>query len=233
MQRAHTGRGMVVRASLALVSVVALAIAGAAVGGRTLTSAVKLTTATATAHWSQGYLKPGANVTFAGSVGAASNLSAVLRPDDRPGVVTAKTDFAVATAGAVHSAHQAAAAPDPRQVHPQRLGQERHHDARSGQDRRDDPFAARGRARPGAGRHRAERAVADLPGRPPADDQGLAQGALDAVPVPTRRSGKNLQLVWKMKWHTVVGKVTKRYKDILETRSPRRSRCRPATGWPC
>ena len=68
-------------------------------GGRTSTSAVKLTTATARAHWNQGYLKPGANVMFAGTVGAASSLRAALRPDDRPGVVTAKTDFAVATAG--------------------------------------------------------------------------------------------------------------------------------------
>ena len=46
-------------------------------------------------------------------------------------------------------------------------------------------------------------------------------------------SGKKVQLVWKMKWHRVVGKVTKRYKDILETSVASAQPLPPATGWPC
>src|SRR5690242_2504419 len=89
---------MLARASLALVSVAALAVAGAAVGGRTTATTVKLTTATVNAHWSQGYLRPSANITFEGTVSDPSDLTAALRPDDRAGV-TAAIQFTVAAAG--------------------------------------------------------------------------------------------------------------------------------------
>jgi hypothetical protein len=208
---------MVVRASVALVSVVALAIAGAAVGGHTSTSAVKLTTATATAHWNQGYLKPGAKVMFAGTVGAPSHLSAVLRPDGRPGVVTARTDFAVAAAGPFTAHIKLPPRPIPGKYTLSVSG-------KSGTTTLDPVKIAVTIPSPPEG-VLDQAQVGTGPNGPwqvyQGDHPPTIKGSHKELWMRFRYlyppSGKNVQLVWKMKWHRVVGKVTKRYKDILET----------------
>jgi hypothetical protein len=60
---------------------------------------LRITSATANVSWRQGWLEPGASVVFTGSIGAPATLTAALRPVDRPGTVTARTEF-VMTHGA-------------------------------------------------------------------------------------------------------------------------------------
>jgi hypothetical protein len=205
---------MVARASLALVSVVALAIAGAAVGSGT---SVKLTTATATVHWNQGYLKPGANITVAGTVSGASDLSAALRPDDRPGVVTAKTAFSVAAAGPFTVKIKLPPRPLPGKYTISVSG-------KTGTTTLDPVKIAVTIPAPPEG-VLDQVQVGTGPNGPwqvyQGDHPPTIKGSHKELWMRFRflypPSGKNVELVWKMKWHKVVGKVTKRYKDILET----------------
>ena len=208
---------MLVRASLALVSVVALAVVGAAVGERSVATTVKLTTATANARWSQGYLRPGANVTFAGTVTDASDLTAALRPDDRPGIVTAATTFAVAAAGPFTAKIKLPARPIPGKYTVSVSG-------KSGATAIDPVKIAVTIPAPSEG-VLDQAQVGTGPNGPwqvyQGDHPPTIKGSHKELWMRFRflypPSGKNVQLVWKMKWHTVVGKVTKRYKDILET----------------
>jgi hypothetical protein len=208
---------MLVRASLALVSVVALAITCAAVGGRSAVTTVKLTAATANARWSQGYLRPGANITVAGTVSDASALTAALRPDDRPGVVTAAAKFAVAAAGPFTAKLKLPPRPIPGKYTLTVSG-------KTGTTALDPVKIAVMIPAPPEG-------VLDQVqvGTGPNGPWQIYQGDHPPTITGSHRelwmrfrflyppSGKNVQLVWKMKWHKVVGKVTKRYKDILET----------------
>jgi hypothetical protein len=84
---------------LALLAVGAAATASvAAVRGDT--PALAVTSAVANATWKQGWLVPGAGIKVQGTVGAPSSLDLILRPVDRPGVVTARVALEVRSAGA-------------------------------------------------------------------------------------------------------------------------------------
>src|SRR5690349_8176922 len=72
-----------------------------------------LSSASTNAAWKEGWLKPGAEVSFAGSVAAPSTLQAVLRPISRAGVVTSRETFDVSEAGAFDLSFKLPARPLP------------------------------------------------------------------------------------------------------------------------
>lgn len=169
------------------------------------------------ADWRQGWLQPGAAVSFTGSVDAASSLTAVLRPKARAGVVTALTHFEVAQGG-----------PFTAQV-------------------KLPPRALPGEydLRVGGASGAAKLTPIDLTVTIPSPPEGVldrvqvgtsangpwllyndhsapvVHGSFKELWMRFRflypPTGKNIQLVWKMKWHTVVGKVAKQYKNTLDT----------------
>jgi hypothetical protein len=208
---------MVFRTLLAVVAVVALVIAGAAEGGRSAVTTVKLTTATANARWNQGYLNPGAKVIVAGTVSAAAKLKAALRPDDRPGVVTATSAFEVGAAGPFTAQIKLPPRPIPGKYTVTVSG-------KMGETTLDPvTIAVTIPAPPEGVLDQAQ--VGTGPNGPwqvyQGDHPPTIKGSHKELWMRFRflypPSGKTVQLVWKLKWHTVVGKVTKRYKNILET----------------
>ena len=87
-----------VRIGLALLLLTGVAVPAAIAAGRSA-STFTVDKAVVTASWNEGFLKPGAGVTFSGNVDGPSNLNASLRPLAHPGTVTARAEFS-APAGA-------------------------------------------------------------------------------------------------------------------------------------
>jgi hypothetical protein len=181
------------------------------------TQALTISGAVANAHWRQGWLRPGATVRFTGNVEAPSSLTAALRPVDRPGVVTARIVFDVAGAG-----------PFSEQLRlPPR------------------PLPGNYSLRVGGTSGETRLTPVDVPVTIPAPTEGVLDqaevGTTPSGPWLLYRSGsppvvhgshkelwmrfrflyppsgKNIELVWKLHWHTVVGKVYKLYKNTLTT----------------
>jgi hypothetical protein len=179
--------------------------------------ALSVASAVANAHWREGWLLPGATVRFSGSVQAASNLTAALRPEGRAGVVTARASFAVPAAG-----------PFTEQIHlPPR------------------PLPGKYSLRIGGTSGGVPLEPVEVKVTIPAPPEGVLDQAEvgpspngpwhvyanGSAPVITGAhkeiwmrfrflyppTGQKVELIWKMRWHTVVGKVYKLVRDTLNT----------------
>ena len=87
------------RVACAAISILVLAVGASATSAHRAAKSLTLDSATATAVWKQGYLRPGAAIRFSGSVAGPSHLTAILRPKTGPKRVTAKIELDVADAG--------------------------------------------------------------------------------------------------------------------------------------
>jgi hypothetical protein len=180
-------------------------------------AALTVTGADANARWNQGWLRPGATIRFTGGVTAPASLTATLRPLDRPGVVTAHAEFDVTRAGPFTKAIHLPPRPLPG-TYSLRVG------GTSG----------------GSPLQTVEVRVAI-----PAPPEGVLDQAQvgttqqgpwllyksDTPPVVSGShktlwmrfrflyppTGKQIELVWRLHWHRLVGKVYKLYKDTLTT----------------
>ena len=209
------GRSVVARLVFVLAPLMLVAgpspVALAAGHGQALT----VDAAVANAHWKEGWLLPGATVRFSGNVQAPSKLTAALRPEGRAGVVTARASFAVPAAG-----------PFTEQIHlPPR------------------PLPGEYSLRIGGTSGGAPLEPVEVKVMIPAPPEGVldqvevgttangpwhvysngsapvVSGAHKVIWMRFRflspPTGQKVELVWKMRWHTVVGKVYKLVKDTL------------------
>jgi hypothetical protein len=199
-------------------ALVAASVLPAAAGARAgAADAVKVTSATTKANWKQGYLKPGAAVVFAGTTDAPASLQAALRPLDRAGVVTATSSFDVAQAGPFNGRIKL-----PPRALPGR-------------------YSLRISGTTGTSAISPVQVIVTIPAPPEGVLDQVQVGAAPNGPWQTYKggspprltgshktlymqyrflyppTGKDIQIVWKLHWHVVVGKVLKRYKDVLET----------------
>ncbi len=169
------------------------------------------------AHWRQGWLRPGAAVVFTGSVTSPSTLTAALRPLSRPGVVTARASFDIARGGPFT--------------------------ARLGLPPRPLPgrYSLRVGGTSGTTALKTVEVIVTLPPPPEGVLDRVEVGTTPNGPwllynghsAPIVRgahnelwmrfrflsppTGRHIEIVWKMGWHTVVGKVAKRYADTVDT----------------
>ncbi len=179
--------------------------------------ALTIGAAVANAHWKEGWLLPGATVRFTGNVQAASNLTAALRPEGRAGVVTARASFAVAAAGPFTEQIHLPPRPLPG-VYSLRIG-----GTSGGAPLETVEVKVTIPAPPEGVLDEAE--VGTSPNGP---WQVYANGSAPVIAGPHTQiwmrfrflyppTGQRVELVWKMRWHTVVGKVYKLVKDTLNT----------------
>jgi hypothetical protein len=203
----------------ALTLAVLAATAGMAGRAATVETTQTLTvdSSAVTAVWKEGWLRNGAAVRFTGSVDSTSTLTAVLRRVDRPGVVTARAVFPPVQAGPFTE----------RLVLPPR--------ALPGQ------YTLRVAGTSGA----TKLVPVDLTVTIPAPPEGVLDRALVAPaktgpwqayglsspPVIHGRhkvlwmrfrflhppTSQNVKIVWKYKWHILLGKVYRRYESTLDT----------------
>jgi hypothetical protein len=200
---------------LLLASLLGVAVPSA--GAVVKAAALSIDSTLVTANWKEGWLRPHAAVRFTGDADAASALSAVLRPVARPGVVTARLDFRMAGAGAFSKTM-----PLPPRTLPGRY--------------RLRIFSTSPPPRP-----RPAEAVIKVPAPP----EGVIDRALvgttrsgpwlqyvgDTGPAVSGQhtslwvrfrflyppQGRRVELVWKLRWHTVIGKVYRRYANTIDT----------------
>ncbi len=212
------GRAAMVRVGILLAPLSLVAMHSAFPAGARNTDALTVTSAVVDAHWNQGWLRPGAKVQLAGSVDAPSSLTVALRPVDRPGIVTARAVFKVGNAGPFTELLRLPPRPLPG-TYSLRVG---------GTSGGGTPLApvdvtitipapAEGvldQAEVGA--TRSGPWLLYKSGSPP-----VVQGSHKELWMRFRflypPTGKDIELVWKLHWHTVVGKVYKLYKDTLTT----------------
>ncbi len=169
------------------------------------------------AHWNQGWLRAGANIQLAGSVDAPSSLTVALRPVDRPGIVTARAIFKVANPGPF--THQLRLPPRPLPgTYNLRVG-----GTSGGTTLAPVDVDITIPAPPEGVLDQAE--VGATPSGPwllyTSGSPPVVQGSHKELWMRFRflypPTGKDIELVWKLHWHTVVGKVYKLYKDTLTT----------------
>jgi hypothetical protein len=198
---------------MAVLLTVGLPAAGAAGHGTELT----LTGATVHVQWKQGWLKPGAGVRLDGTVAAPATIAAALRPLDRPGIVTARSVFELTKPG-----------PFAVQMHlPPRPLPGRYSLRITGTDGTTSLAPVKTTitipAPPEGVLDRVE--VGTTPngpwlsygnGAPP-----VVRGSHTELWMKFRflypPTGQKVLFVWKLRWHTLVGKVYKRYKNTLLT----------------
>lgn len=192
---------------------VALAMPGAG-AAQVGTHGVTLDDATVHATWRQGWLQPGATVAFKGSVDVPSTLTAILRPASRRGTVTATKTFDVADAGEFTGTMPLPPRPLPGRYTLRLV--------------RTDPSGA-------------AKVVVEVPAPPEGVlDRALVGPAMtgpwqgynvNAAPVfhgshdelwmrfhfLSAPTSNTVELIWKYRWHIVIGKVYKRYKHVLLT----------------
>lgn len=205
--------------SVGLVVTQLLAVCGrSAVATPTLGAAqLRITSAEANVHWRQGWLKPGATVVFAGSVTAPASLTVALRPLDRPGTVTARGEFETTRAGAFTKRLRLPPRPLPGTYSLRVGGTSGESKLATAEVRVTIPAPAEGvldRAEVGTTPHGPW--LLYLSGSPP-----TVRGSHKTLWMRFRflypPTGKDIELVWKLHWHKVVGKVYKLYKDTLTT----------------
>jgi hypothetical protein len=176
-----------------------------------------LTGADANTHWNQGYLRPGAAIRFTGSVTAPASLTATLRPLDRPGVVTAHEELQVTRAGPFTKSIQ---------LPPRALP---------------GTYSLRVGGTSGGSKLKTVEVKVAIPA-PPEGVLDQAQvgttpngpwllyesGTPPVLSGPHKTlwmrfrflyppTGKQVELVWRLHWRRLVGKVYKLYKDTLTT----------------
>jgi hypothetical protein len=173
--------------------------------------------AVADVHWKEGWLEPGANVSFTGSVEGATTLTAALRPIGRPGVVTARASFDVAAAGPFTEKISLPPRPLPG-IYSLRIG-----GTSGGTTLETVQVSVTIPAPPEGVLDRAE--VATTRSGPwhiySNNSPPVIGGAHKELWMRFRflypPTGQQVELVWKMQWHTVVGKVYKIVKDTMDT----------------
>jgi hypothetical protein len=176
-----------------------------------------VTGADANARWNQGWLQPGAAIKFTGRVTAPASLTAALRPLDRPGVVTARAEFEVTRAGPFTKAIRLPPRPLPG-TYSLRVG-----GMSGGSKLQTVEVKVAIPAPPEGVLDQAQ--VGTSPqgpwllyksGTPPA-----VSGSHKTLWMRFRflypPTGKQIELVWRLHWHRLVGKVYKLYKDVLTT----------------
>ena len=210
------------RCALAPVGAVAalllgISTAGAAVRTPVTAASLKVSDATANAQWREGWLKPGANIVFTGTVGAPATLKAVLRPLDRAGTVTAVATYDVADAGPFSERMKLPPRPLPGRYSLSVSGT-------SGTTHLAPVKVAVTIPAPPEGvLDRVQVSTGpngpwlNYKGNQPPVIKGSHKELWMRFTFLSPPTGKNVELVWKLKWHTVVGKVYKRYKDVLES----------------
>ena len=169
------------------------------------------------ASWRQGWLRPGAAVVVTGSVGAASTLTAALRPLARPGLVTARAGFAVARGGTFSEKLRLPPRPLPGRYSLSIGGKSGATDLKTVELVVTIPSPPEGVL------DRAE--VATTSHGPwllyRSQSPPVVHGAHKELWMRFRflspPSGRHIEIVWKMSWHRIVGKVSKRYADTLDT----------------
>jgi hypothetical protein len=211
------GRFVLARLVFWLAPLLLLAGTPAASGAASADDPLTVTAAAANVHWNQGWLRPGASVRFSGSVLAASTLTAALRPLDRAGVVTARAAFKVAAPGPF--AEQIPLPPR--------------------------PLPGEYSLRVGGTSAGAPLAIVEVKVTIPGPPEGVLD-RVEVGPTPSGPwlvygnnsapvihgphktlwmrfrflyppSGQKVELIWKMGWHTVVGKVYKLVRNTLNT----------------
>jgi hypothetical protein len=206
----------------------AAAVVPAAADGAPARSSVTVTRAVVAAKWKEGWLQPGAAVRLTGRVTAPTHVTAVLRPIGRKGIVTALADVDVARAGAF-----GAKVPLPPRPLP---GEYRLHVTASGAQA----------SKP-----------ADVVVKIPAPREGVVGAATASTSAsgpwlryengaptlsgPQRElwmrfpflappKGKDVSIVWRLRWRVVVGIVHRAYDDTIETYA-RSATALPAGTW--
>lgn len=187
----------------------------AAPGGSS--SDLTVSSASTNARWNQGWLRPGATIRFTGTVTAPASLTVALRPLGRPGVVTAQAEFQVTRAGPFTKRLRLPPRPLPG-TYSLRIG------GTSGQTKLKTvavkvaipapPEGVLDQAEVGTTQHGPW--LVYKSGSPP-----VVSGRHKTLWMRFRflypPTGKQIELIWKLHWHRVVGKVYKLYKDTLTT----------------
>jgi hypothetical protein len=169
------------------------------------------------ATWKEGWLRPGASVRFTGSVGQASTLTAFLRPVDRPGILTARLpDFDVAP-GAFSKVMPLPARPLP--------GAYRLRIQSTNSPPRPAPVEVIVRI-PAPPEGVIDRALVGTTRNGPwlryiGNTGPAVQGSHRVLWVRFRflhpPTGQRVELVWKLQWRRVVGRVYRRYRNTIDT----------------
>jgi hypothetical protein len=178
---------------------------------------VSLDGAVVTATWSQGWLKPGAAIRFRGSVDAPAKLSAILKPLDRPAIVTARLDFDVAQSGGFTETLKLPPRPLPGAYILRLVG--------ASASEQVDPASLDVQipAPPEGVLDKAE--VSGNPDGPWLTYNGSSGPSLHGQYKDLWMrfhflyppSGNTVELLWTLRLHRVVGHVCRRYQDVIET----------------
>jgi hypothetical protein len=169
------------------------------------------------ASWRQGWLRPGAAVIVTGSVGAPSTLTAALRPFARPGFVSARADFEIVRAGAFSEKLRLPPRPLPGRYRLSIGGKSGTTELKTVEIVVTIPAPPEGvldRTEVGT--------TANGPwllyrGQSPPVVHGSHKELWMRFRFLSPPSGRHIEIVWKMSWHTIVGKVSKGYADTLDT----------------
>jgi hypothetical protein len=162
-------------------------------------------------------LKPGAAIRFRGSVDAPAKLSAILKPLDRPGIVTARLDFDVPQSGSFTEKLKLPPRPLPGGYSLRLVGVSATEQL--------DPASLDVQipAPPEGVLDKAE--VSGNPNGPWLMYNGSSGPALHGqfkdlwmrFHFLYPPSGKTVELLWTLRWHRVVGHVCRRYQNVIET----------------
>lgn len=202
---------------LAVVVLVAAAAPSAASGLDGDAPTLAVDKATVSARWKEGWLRPGAAVRFTGSVSAPSVLSAFLRPIGRGGVTARLPEFDVARAGTFEKV-----LPLPPRALP---GKYRLRVLSKDPAPRPAPVdvivtipappeGVVARALVGPTRHGPWLRYVGMTGPALSGPHKIVWVRFRFLYPPT---GRRVQLVWKLHWHVLVGKVYRRYRNTLDT----------------
>jgi len=217
--RPRSGRARSARPALAglLLALAAVAVVGSAAARTAEPPRLSLSGATAAVRWDEGWLRPGAAVRFTGDVEAPATLTATLRPLARPGIVTAHAELNVARAGKFTEKLALPPRPLPG-VYSLRVG------GTSGDARLRPvdvevtipapPEGVSDRALVGPTKNGPWLAYVGQTGPALSGSHKELWTRFRFLYPPT---GQKVLLVWKLRWHTVVGKVYKRYRNTIDT----------------
>jgi hypothetical protein len=203
-------------AGLALACLFGLGASLAAAAVREDAPALTLDSADVTAKWRQGWLRPGAAVRFGGTVAEPSSLTVVLRPTHR-GVVTARKEFTLAKAGPYTLRLRLPPRALPGDYTLRILGKSDTADLTPVKTTVTVPAPPEGVV---------DRALVGTTPEGPwlsyVGDTGPAlHGLYKDLWVRFRflypPSGRKIELVWKLRWHTIIGRVCRRFEDTIDT----------------
>ena len=199
--------------TVALLLAVGVPAAGAAGREAELT----LSSAAVHAQWKQGWLQPGAGIRLEGTVAEPATIAAALRPLDRPGIVTARSVFTLTKSGPFAVQMHLPPRPLPGRYSLRITGTSGTTSLAPVATTITIPAPPEGvldRVQVSTTRNGPWQSYGN--GTPP-----VVKGSHTELWMKFRflypPTGQNVLLVWKLHWHTLVGKVYKRYKNTLLT----------------